>query len=108
MTEHTPGPWDVDTDMQNQAHVVSDATGSIITEFDGEGGAVQLANARLIAAAPDLLAALEDMTGTAQGLIVSHKVHTFYPGDEGRLADQIERAEIKLTQARAAIAKARQ
>ncbi len=52
----------------------------------------------------ELAGALEDMTGTAQGLIVSHRVHTFYPGDATRLADQIDRAEIKLAQARTVLA----
>ena len=52
MTEHTPGPWNIrkqQWDGANNMHAI-------------RGEACGLANAQLIAAAPDLLAALEEMT----------------------------------------------
>ena len=70
-TKHTPGPWHVDPSEQN-THLTS--------VFHGEEnrgylprpwnvaictGPQSLANARLIAAAPDMLAALEELAETA-------------------------------------------
>ena len=67
-TNHTPGPWTCE-DLFGDAHhasVCSDnwmGLASVVVRFDGkrEDDATGLANARLIAAAPDLLAALEDL-----------------------------------------------
>lgn len=66
MSKHTPGPWD---------YFVGNANGRGLIRIEGEGtgehiasmprGAVSESNARLIAAAPDLLAALEDLVGYA-------------------------------------------
>ena len=72
MTEHTPGPWIYDHAPDNQT---SDDTYSIYSEShdgtladvypwydaDGKPTVDVTANARLIAASPDLLAALEDI-----------------------------------------------
>lgn len=61
-TEHTPGPW-------KYAHVTDHAYAVDIPDYEDEPGTGQTiylndaANARLIAAAPDLLAALEALTG---------------------------------------------
>ena len=67
---YTPGPWKA-VDGQNRANCPSrdclhDARAAVIREGTGQliaatldGDAEQIANARLIAAAPDLLAALE-------------------------------------------------
>lgn len=55
---HTPGPWHyrVGADPHNQGQVSSESTGATVAiTYGDEGGA----NAHLIAAAPDLLAALE-------------------------------------------------
>ena len=59
--KHTPGPWHLGKEgyyfqsvRDQNEHITADVN---ITRSDGEGGA----NARLIAAAPDLLAALESM-----------------------------------------------
>jgi hypothetical protein len=69
-TAHTPGPWIIETRLH--VHAIKDALGQDLTYQDTEpqpdAGSVTsrgrsanetLANARLIAAAPDLLAALE-------------------------------------------------
>ena len=59
MSAHTPGPWTVggDTQFMNQVEIWP-AIGCAY----GAGPEV-IANARLIAAAPDLLEALEDLIG---------------------------------------------
>ena len=59
-TKHTPGPWTCNANYVTQHYMVWDADGNYhemrdeVAEMD--------ANARLIAAAPDLLAALETLT----------------------------------------------
>lgn len=55
MSKHTPGPWRVDTHC-NVMHKDAMVAFPCIS-----GGLNQEANARLIAAAPDLLEALEDI-----------------------------------------------
>ena len=64
MTEptHTPGPWAITDDFIG----VHDEQGRCIADMDSEGApdigyGESLANARLIAAAPDLLAALSNI-----------------------------------------------
>lgn len=60
--QHTQGPWSITTDYIG----IYDSKGRCIADMDSEsspeiGLDETLANARLIAAAPDMLAALEDM-----------------------------------------------
>ena len=71
-TQHTPGPWSVDSDRaHNNLVVTCDDTGNAVAEVLSEQGddPEAKANARLIAAAPtmfDLLTAadrLEELTG---------------------------------------------
>ena len=53
MTAHTPGPWFFDIDIRTEG-------GEIVASGDWDGGVnASLANQRLIAAAPDLLEALQ-------------------------------------------------
>ena len=63
-TQHTPGPWRIAPDMHgignNLVAGVIDATGYAIANCGSSGNA----NARLIAAAPDLLAALQDLVSS--------------------------------------------
>ncbi len=64
-TKHTPGPWSVFDYKEGGLTVVSDTHGAYVAKCDGIsatiGSAEELmANARLIAAAPDLLRLLED------------------------------------------------
>lgn len=57
-TKHTPGPWcyHKGSDPHNQGQIYSEATGATVAiSYSDEGGA----NAALIAAAPEMLAALE-------------------------------------------------
>ncbi len=58
MTKHTPGPWHVDAQYICRADGVAIADVWQSMEVSGEDTE---ANARLIAAAPDLLTALEEL-----------------------------------------------
>ena len=69
MTTHTPGPWSVDSESGNdgEAEVIVAASRTICwtaDTFDDDEGAVitdeDRANGKLIAASPDLLAALKN------------------------------------------------
>jgi len=73
---HTPGPWawSYSSHAKHRLHLVSAATGAVIIEphlEDSEQELISLqcsqANARLIAAAPELLAALKRIRGIADG-----------------------------------------
>ena len=70
-TKHTPGPWvyrhSFDSAARRDIWTATDATGHrelVATIPDAEGDHIN-ADARLIAAAPDLLAALEALTACA-------------------------------------------
>ena len=60
-TQHTPGPW-LDSGHDGKRNVIVESKlGSVAAVWD-TGDAMQMrANARLIASAPDLLAALEQV-----------------------------------------------
>lgn len=100
MSSHTPGPWNAVKSQPRiywiDAHEQPCAYGHIATVFEGgKDPDENAANARLIAAAPDLLAALEDMLSGWRYIRETH-------GDlYGVGWDRAENA------ARAAIAKAR-
>lgn len=65
MTAHTPGPWKVEGDALD----VRDAEGdNIVTVKYGDDPERAEANARLIASAPQLLAALKLTLDTIKGL----------------------------------------
>ena len=93
MTEHTPGPWKIDSGAKSPGIMI--AAGSIIhgggymqvaTVHKGwPGGSVAQANARLIAAAPDAIAVCE-------------RVAAFFEGSDAPLGEA----------ARAAIAKSKE
>ena len=94
-TTHTPGPWTIEKSTRTDHHIIAGRRW-IATASNHDFHPTQeenertIANARLIAAAPDLLAALEALVGEA---------------DLGEVdLDDDDRA--KLEQARAAIAKA--
>jgi len=63
-TKHTPGPWSVFEDKENETGIVKgynveSAAGEIVGCEGICGGSNDEANARLIAAAPDLLEAVD-------------------------------------------------
>ena len=88
-TKHTPGPWSLDGDGVRA--LVRDASGVIVAVRHRMPGHKNEANMRLIAAAPALLEALEDLASLAE--VAMREVGEY--DIEAELAD-----------ARAAIAKA--
>ena len=65
----TAGPWTLDYDMLAGGHIlVCTSDYGVAKVYDEEAGShdTNMANARLIAAAPDLLAALEQLCGNAE------------------------------------------
>ncbi|MFP4145311.1 MAG: hypothetical protein ACLFV3_09220 [Phycisphaeraceae bacterium] len=71
---HTPGPWRHYQDTKHAPGYIEDESRSYIAamEFDGAGFDAKtcLANAQLIAAAPELLEALRDLRDSVQALHV--------------------------------------
>ena len=97
--QHTPGPWDVEP--KGSRHFVDGADGLTVAYLDRAGVRERAeieANARLIASAPELLAALEAAAELAEGTV---KLLRQLDMESGRIA-----AECVLRDARAAIAKA--
>jgi len=103
--KHTPGPWavEVDTRQDGQPGYAirqgDDGYGAVIAETrPDEPSTNTLANARIIAAAPQLLAALRDMTSWADSL-----------GEVAKNCGAIDRSVMlnsAIASARAAIARA--
>lgn len=63
-TKHTPGPWKLDPSFDPITNIFQQIAGggffvATVTHGNAKGREEREANARLIAAAPDLLAALE-------------------------------------------------
>lgn len=93
-TQHTPGPWDREHVSPRITNIVSHTPEkSIVCSLDVPEHGSKLANARLIAAAPDMLQALTTIT------VLSHLIPQPANHDGLQLADAI-------AQARAAIAAA--
>jgi hypothetical protein len=57
-TQHTPGPWTISGGFSNRVYLINDAKGFAIGETV-YADTRNPADARLIAAAPDMLAALQ-------------------------------------------------
>ena len=111
MSKHTPGPWvvfindagDAHTGWPISIHPKDNNEKSIVRtggmypyewdEYTSQAEAV--ANARLIAAAPDLLEALQEISAFMQGheLWVDGMIR--YPGDKEITPSEIARAAIK-------------
>jgi hypothetical protein len=68
-TKHTPGPWTFDDKL---GHVQSSKVQRIIAFIAHGGGPESLANGKLIAAAPELLTALERICVESESW---HSVH---------------------------------
>lgn len=63
MNNHTPGPWMVHTLPDGSHHVMAEHWGAsvAVTMYPDGGSKDRESNARLIAAAPDLLKALQNL-----------------------------------------------
>lgn len=74
MTKHTPGPWETN-DKRPQCNGIGIFSGSQFLAFVGDSDSQTPceANARLIAAAPDLLEALRSITDAADEKRVTAK-----------------------------------
>ena len=68
-TAHTPGPWEVGNEnpMSGDINVLDEQSPFEVALVRGSGNGQARANARLIAAAPDLLAACEAAIRTCHG-----------------------------------------
>lgn len=77
---HTPGPWEAN-DTDGEHHAIVSPTDESPDHFTviciGPNAATENANARLISAAPDLLAALEDCVGILDHLLRLSPVHGY-------------------------------
>jgi len=97
---HTPGPWQMlsvgETGNWHIDHSADGLTSRIATLFDDllcpEHGGNTISNARLIAAAPCLLAALEDLAGVADDLVRKDYHSTPLEDSVKRARTVIERA----------------
>jgi hypothetical protein len=66
-TQHTPGPWTIANGHDARVYLIDDARGHAVGELV-YADARKPADARLIAAAPDLLAALRKLIGAIDRL----------------------------------------
>jgi hypothetical protein len=81
MSKHTPGPWEVYTPMSSDSTFGIDGPhGEAVIFFgrDKENGIYSIHNARLIAAAPELLEALQQLC--------ADELHTQEKWDNARAA----------------------
>lgn len=82
MSKHTPGPWGVylnnDTNQFEIFHDEGRGFGHMLARVEGEKGRFA-ANARLIAAAPDLLEALQD-------IVARNEIQNWFNLDKARAA----------------------
>lgn len=64
--KHTPGPWSYDTGpaLSGRYHVVNDANGDMVCECYEGADSDREANAHLIASAPDMRKALDDLVNS--------------------------------------------
>ena len=65
MSAHTPGPWSVNASLGHRIYTEGKGCTLIATPGYLRDGGAEVANARLIAAAPDLLAELETINSLA-------------------------------------------
>lgn len=95
MTAHTPGPWEVEPCTEGGAFEITEGIGSVGTAW-GENDEA-LANARLMAAAPELLMVCQCIAGDLEALL---------GGDDFSGMSDAEMFGVMLESLKAAIAKA--
>ena len=117
---HTPGPWEYDSELTRRDgdttyHSLFDANNLLVANVpiseDGSAGGTgtssrgsEQANARLIAAGPDMLEALRETVDALVGNLVSQHPNIYAGPQTAR--DDIEENIPGIKRARAAIAKA--
>lgn len=69
--EHTKGPWEYD----EHEVAIKGTQGEIIAELDNATALETVANARLIATAPELLEALKEITIDLCAVCIAHNPH---------------------------------
>jgi len=105
---HTPGPWRIQQEsVDTQWHIITAAGGRIMANIHIEtGNAMDAANARLIAAAPELLEALKRLARTYVSTMESGRDRIIALGGDCDPVDVMERGDPYLRIAKEAIAKA--
>jgi len=98
-TKHTPGPWDMDH-LQHGDNLILSKSGYVIASVGGRLRAYQhqqKANAALIAAAPDLLEALIEVSDECRRMQVDLVGTTLEgrPGTEGLTYQKVQAAIAK-------------
>jgi hypothetical protein len=84
-TLHTPAPWSVKKDSPQAGIIIAQNRNLGIAEVFG-GGETDIANARLIAAAPDLLSALEFLLADYIAINGEKLTGSSFPADKAREA----------------------
>jgi len=91
VSAHTPGPWETSVDDSGQWDVCAEGGGDMIADLSGsEHGE---ADARLIAAAPELLATLKDAREELRLLREKDGCGPYDPTLKGRIDAVITQAE---------------
>ncbi len=100
--EHTPGPWKyTPTNTELVSHIIRSTDGWAVATVTPKDGDETAQNAQLIAAAPDMLEALEGALDTMGFLLAEVKAQGDIPQDDEDLARD------RYDQVLAAIAKAK-
>lgn len=109
-TQHTPGPWFVSTPTYRTLYVEARVRNGMLQEVAVCGPtaypAQQAANARLIAAAPELLEALEELCACPQGVDEATVPKAGVEANPTQVVMNMSVGLVRLRKAQAAIAKA--
>ena len=81
-TQHTPGPWKVSDKRDADCSVVTSPTGPVAKTYWTQNVPEMRANAHLIAAAPELLAALKALEGSFE----KHRPKTMWDAARAAIA----------------------
>ena len=91
MSKHTPGPWKANFAISGSVYIFGGDRNFVCVFNEWRDEANQEANANLIAAAPDLLEALEELLSMCQ------RQEDFHDDGDGRM---FERASAAIAKAR--------
>ena len=121
MSKHTPGPWEVGMRGGFNANIIFDRSGEDLhsdngiclvygmyqhQNIDEQKDSKGLANARLIAAAPELLSELKNLRRAYVSLLETGRDRIIQHGGQCDSVESMEAADLNLKSARAAITKA--